>query len=169
MVSLLRIIFNYLWNVCYALFTELSMNPTSLKEISARVVKTCSIPFSGEDLPRTVIEYLSSANCCVNPECKGENDESSQRWDSIDKVSSVRWTYFPRVNSRRWYRWQVLIRVISEFNFLHAELQNLFGLDMKITKKILHAKKRELIWHPVDNSNNKTFLNVSTFLTFLLL
>lgn len=50
---------------------ELSMTPTSLKEISARVVKTCSIPFSQQDLPRTVIEYLSSANCCVNPECKG--------------------------------------------------------------------------------------------------
>jgi hypothetical protein len=50
----------------------MAMTPTSLKEISARVVKTCSIPFGPEDLPKTVIDYLSSANCCVNPECKGE-------------------------------------------------------------------------------------------------
>lgn len=49
------------------------MTPTSLKEISARVVKTCAIPFGPESLPRTVIDYLLSANCCVNPACQGEN------------------------------------------------------------------------------------------------
>lgn len=51
----------------------MAMTPTSLKEISARVVKTYSLPFGPEDLPRTVIDYLSSANCCVNPACQGEN------------------------------------------------------------------------------------------------
>ena len=47
------------------------MTPTSLKEISARVVKTCALPYGPSDLPKTLIEYLSSANCCVNPDCKG--------------------------------------------------------------------------------------------------
>ena len=48
------------------------MTPTSLKELTARVVKTFAVPFSAKDLPKTVIDYLLSANCCVNPECKGE-------------------------------------------------------------------------------------------------
>jgi hypothetical protein len=50
----------------------MAMTPTSLKEISARVVKTSLIPFGPLDLPRTVIDYLSSANCCVNPKCQGK-------------------------------------------------------------------------------------------------
>ncbi|CRL03828.1 CLUMA_CG016203, isoform B [Clunio marinus] len=50
---------------------ELAMTPTSLKEISARVVKTFGVPFEPVDVPRTIIDYLQSANCCVNPECKG--------------------------------------------------------------------------------------------------
>lgn len=59
------------------IFLELAMTPTTLKEISARVVKTCAMPFGPEDLPRSVIDYLSSANCCVNPECKGKNESFS--------------------------------------------------------------------------------------------
>jgi hypothetical protein len=51
----------------------MAMTPTSLKEISARVVKTSLITFGPGDLPRTVIDYLSSANCCVNPKCQGED------------------------------------------------------------------------------------------------
>ena len=58
------------------------MTPTSLKEISARVVKTWSLPFTQEDLPRSVIDYLSSANCCVNPECKGEKEVSRLKFTS---------------------------------------------------------------------------------------
>lgn len=54
------------------LLIELSMTPTSLKELTARVVKTFAVPFTAKDLPKTVIDYLLSANCCVNPECKGE-------------------------------------------------------------------------------------------------
>lgn len=50
---------------------ELSMTPASLKEISARVVKTIDYQYTEEDLPRTLIEYLNCANCCVNPKCKG--------------------------------------------------------------------------------------------------
>lgn len=49
------------------------MTPTSLKEISARIVKIHSIPYGPKILPRTLIDYLNSANCCVNPNCKGKN------------------------------------------------------------------------------------------------
>lgn len=48
------------------------MTPTSLKESTARVVKTYGISYGPKILPRTLIEYLGSANCCVNPNCKGE-------------------------------------------------------------------------------------------------
>lgn len=70
---------------------ELSMTPTSLKEISARVVKTYSIPYTIEDLPKTVIDYMSSANCCVNPECKGEklNEKSFHQWNIPEVVVCI--------------------------------------------------------------------------------
>lgn len=48
------------------------MTPTTLKESAARVVKISELPYSPENLPRTLIDYLSFANCCVNPNCKGE-------------------------------------------------------------------------------------------------
>jgi hypothetical protein len=63
-------------------FAEMAMTPTSLKEISARVVKTCAIPFGPQDLPRTVIDYLSSANCCVNPACKGKKRKREEKFSS---------------------------------------------------------------------------------------
>lgn len=56
----------------YLITTEMLMTPTSLKESAARTVKINAIPYTDEDLPRTMIDYLSSANCCVNPECKGK-------------------------------------------------------------------------------------------------
>jgi hypothetical protein len=49
------------------------MTPTSLKEISARIVKTNALPYGPKTLPRTLIQYLNSSNCCVNPDCKGES------------------------------------------------------------------------------------------------
>lgn len=66
------------------------MTPTSLKEMSARVVKTYYISYTPADLPRTLIEYLSSANCCVNPNCQGNqlfneritNDSDKERRES---------------------------------------------------------------------------------------
>lgn len=58
-------------NSTYA-FTDLSMTPTTLKESAARVVKISELLYSPENLPRTLIDYLSFANCCVNPNCKGE-------------------------------------------------------------------------------------------------
>ncbi|CAG9800616.1 unnamed protein product [Chironomus riparius] len=50
---------------------HLSMTPTTLKESAARVVKISELLYSPENLPRTLIDYLSFANCCVNPNCKG--------------------------------------------------------------------------------------------------
>lgn len=48
------------------------MTPTTLKESAARVVKISELPYSPENLPKTLIDYLSFANCCVNPNCKGK-------------------------------------------------------------------------------------------------
>ncbi|XP_067636095.1 leucine-rich repeat-containing protein 58 [Eurosta solidaginis] len=50
---------------------DIAMTPPSLMECAARVIKVSSIPYGPGILPRTVIEYLQSANCCVNPNCKG--------------------------------------------------------------------------------------------------
>lgn len=50
---------------------EMAINPPSLMELSARAVKAAPIKYGPEDLPLTLIEYLNSANCCVNPNCKG--------------------------------------------------------------------------------------------------
>ncbi|XP_055844056.1 leucine-rich repeat-containing protein 58 [Episyrphus balteatus] len=50
---------------------EMAINPPSLMELSARAVKGTNTKYGPEDLPHTVLEYLNSANCCVNPNCKG--------------------------------------------------------------------------------------------------
>lgn len=50
---------------------EISLNPPSLRELSARVVRTAALPHGPEDLPRSIREYLGTAHCCVNPKCKG--------------------------------------------------------------------------------------------------
>ncbi|XP_058447637.1 leucine-rich repeat-containing protein 58 [Malaya genurostris] len=50
---------------------DMTLNPPTLLELAARSVKTASIPYGPGDLPRTLIEYLETANCCVNPHCKG--------------------------------------------------------------------------------------------------
>lgn len=50
---------------------DMTLNPPTLLELTARVVKTASLPYGSEDLPRALIEYLETANCCVNPNCKG--------------------------------------------------------------------------------------------------
>lgn len=84
----------------------MAMTPTSLKEISARVVKTCSIPFGPEDLPTTVIDYLSSANCCVNPECKGESEKKFCR--ETFNSQSFEWeneASYPRVKLKLFVSW----------------------------------------------------------------
>lgn len=50
---------------------DMTYDPPSLQELSARCVKTCRIPFSSGDLPSPIVAYLNSAQRCVNPKCKG--------------------------------------------------------------------------------------------------
>lgn len=50
---------------------EISLNPPSLRELSARIVRTAQVPYGPNDLPKTIIDYLQTGHCCVNPKCKG--------------------------------------------------------------------------------------------------
>uniref|UniRef100_A0A1B6DR41 Leucine-rich repeat-containing protein 58 n=1 Tax=Clastoptera arizonana TaxID=38151 RepID=A0A1B6DR41_9HEMI len=51
--------------------SDMTHNPPSLLELSARTVKVNGIKYQEDDLPRSLIEYLKSAHHCVNPKCKG--------------------------------------------------------------------------------------------------
>jgi Leucine-rich repeat (LRR) protein len=46
-------------------------NTASLKELSARVIKLHHIEVETGDVPATLLNYLSSAHHCVNPNCRG--------------------------------------------------------------------------------------------------
>lgn len=50
---------------------DMALNPPSLLELSARVLKASETRVTAEDIPHTLVDYLSNANCCVNPKCKG--------------------------------------------------------------------------------------------------
>jgi len=50
---------------------DMTLNPASLLEISARTIKLLDIPFQPEDLPPCLRDYLCSAHRCVNPKCNG--------------------------------------------------------------------------------------------------
>ncbi|XP_061403007.1 leucine-rich repeat-containing protein 58 [Musca vetustissima] len=50
---------------------DMALNPPTLMELAARIVKTTGIEIQPGDVPQTTLEYLKSANCCVNPNCKG--------------------------------------------------------------------------------------------------
>lgn len=50
---------------------DMTINPPSLRELSARIVKSLSFQLGPSDLPVSLLDYLASANCCVNPRCKG--------------------------------------------------------------------------------------------------
>jgi len=50
---------------------DISLTPATLLELAARTIRTSSICYGPSDLPRTMMEYLQSANCCVNPKCTG--------------------------------------------------------------------------------------------------
>lgn len=50
---------------------EISLNPPTLLELSARVIRTSGILYGPHDLPKSMRDYLSTAHCCVNPKCKG--------------------------------------------------------------------------------------------------
>ncbi|KAK7084742.1 Leucine-rich repeat-containing protein 58 [Halocaridina rubra] len=50
---------------------ELMYNSPSLLELAARVIKLKKLHYTEEDLPKSLIMYLSSGHRCVNPKCKG--------------------------------------------------------------------------------------------------
>ncbi|XP_046967712.1 leucine-rich repeat-containing protein 58 [Vanessa cardui] len=50
---------------------DMSLQPASLLELAARTIKLHNIPIEPGDIPITLIKYLKSAQCCVNPKCKG--------------------------------------------------------------------------------------------------
>ncbi|CAG0919088.1 unnamed protein product [Notodromas monacha] len=50
---------------------DMIYDPPSLLELASRVVKVHRVPFEEQDLPRTILEYLSTARQCVNPKCAG--------------------------------------------------------------------------------------------------
>ena len=51
---------------------EMMYEPPSLLELAGRSIKMKNIPYSSEDLPGCLVDYLDSANQCVNPRCKGK-------------------------------------------------------------------------------------------------
>ncbi|XP_064538459.1 leucine-rich repeat-containing protein 58 [Drosophila montana] len=50
---------------------DMALKPPTLLELAGRIVKASGQRPGPGDLPRTLAEYLNSANCCVNPNCKG--------------------------------------------------------------------------------------------------
>ena len=50
---------------------EFTYNVPSLLELSGRVIKIKNIPFGNQQLPNDLVQYLDSAQCCLNPKCKG--------------------------------------------------------------------------------------------------
>ncbi|CAH4034619.1 unnamed protein product [Pieris brassicae] len=51
--------------------SDMAIQPPSLLELAGRTIKLHEVPVRPGDVPLTVIKYLQSANCCVNPKCKG--------------------------------------------------------------------------------------------------
>lgn len=56
---------------------EISLNPPTLRELSARIIRAAQVPYEPHELPRTLVDYLSTAHCCVNPKCKGTRSEQT--------------------------------------------------------------------------------------------
>lgn len=57
--------------------SEMTYNPASLLEMSARIIKSHNIHFTPGEIPSTLINYMRSAHHCVNPNCKGNKSTSS--------------------------------------------------------------------------------------------
>ncbi|KAH8415383.1 hypothetical protein KR222_006524 [Zaprionus bogoriensis] len=50
---------------------DMALKPPTLLELAGRIVRASGQRPGPADVPRTLVEYLNSANCCVNPNCKG--------------------------------------------------------------------------------------------------
>lgn len=51
---------------------DISLCPSSLLELAARAVSSTKIVYGPKDLPKTLLDYLNTAHCCVNPKCNGK-------------------------------------------------------------------------------------------------
>jgi len=51
--------------------SDMTHSVPSLLELSARTVKLHQLTYGEYDLPKTLIEYLSTAHHCINPNCQG--------------------------------------------------------------------------------------------------
>ncbi|KAJ8945286.1 hypothetical protein NQ318_002743 [Aromia moschata] len=51
--------------------SEMSYNPASLLELSARTIKLHNIPVNPGGIPVTLVDYMNCGHRCVNPHCKG--------------------------------------------------------------------------------------------------
>lgn len=50
---------------------DMALKPPTLLELAGRIVRASGQRPGPADVPRTLVDYLNSANCCVNPNCKG--------------------------------------------------------------------------------------------------
>ncbi|XP_075233132.1 leucine-rich repeat-containing protein 58 [Lycorma delicatula] len=50
---------------------DMMYDPPTLQEISARVIKLYNVVYDPHELPKNLVEYLSSGHHCLNPNCKG--------------------------------------------------------------------------------------------------
>jgi len=50
---------------------DMEYQPSSLLELAARTVKSEKIPYTQEDLPKSLYRFLSMSHECVNPNCSG--------------------------------------------------------------------------------------------------
>ena len=50
---------------------DMNFQPSSLLELASIKVKVEKIPYTEEELPRAVIDYMNNSHSCVNPNCKG--------------------------------------------------------------------------------------------------
>ncbi|KAK0163586.1 hypothetical protein PV327_007254 [Microctonus hyperodae] len=51
--------------------SDMTHNPPTLLEVTARIIKTNNINYDNVNLPKTLIDYLNSGHHCVNPKCQG--------------------------------------------------------------------------------------------------
>jgi hypothetical protein len=50
---------------------DMTLHPPTLLELAGRAVKIAGFQLEMGDLPKSLMDYLSCANCCVNPNCEG--------------------------------------------------------------------------------------------------
>ncbi|VVC97459.1 unnamed protein product [Leptidea sinapis] len=50
---------------------DMTLQPPSLLELAGRTVKLHRLPIEPGEIPMSLIKYLTSAQCCVNPKCNG--------------------------------------------------------------------------------------------------